>query len=73
MDEMKIKTNFLKGIIKAFLKKNIKKSINCDVDIDFGDISLKQGDGTVSLEITNVKVETRSNEILTLLKGSGVI
>lgn len=73
MDEMIIKTNFLKGIIKSIVKKQIKKAINCDIDIDFGDMFFKQSDGSTSLEITNIKIGTRSNDILKLLKDLGVL
>lgn len=73
MDEMKIKSKFLKGIITSVLKKQMKKKSMIDADIELGDISFKQEEGVITIELNSIKLKTRSCEISNLLKGIGVI
>lgn len=73
MDEMKIKSKFLKGIITSVLKKQMKKKSMIDADIELGDISFKQEEGVITIELNSIKLKTHSCEISNLLKGIGVI
>lgn len=52
MDELKIKSNFLKGIIKKILIKNLKKHIGDYVtDMSLNDMEITIDDGKVKIHI----------------------
>lgn len=47
MDEMKIKSKFLTGIISKLLGRKLKKKLGCDIDIRLNEIGLTCDDGKV--------------------------
>lgn len=72
MDEMKITSPFLTGIISKVIKKTIRKKSGYDIDIQIESFNVKfdnDGNATVHLSADgNLKKE----ELLNILKGVGM-
>lgn len=70
MDEMKIKTPFMRAFIAGLIEKTIKSKFGYDVDIKFDNIALESDDESalmnlqLSVEMTNESLkELRKNVI----------
>lgn len=51
MDEMKIKSHFLRGIFSKVITKKIKKKYGYDVNIDINDIDVVLTEGKIQLHV----------------------
>jgi hypothetical protein len=67
MDELMIRSKFVKGIISTLIRKKIKENLGMDASIDLQDISLVIKDGKAKLDI-GCTIETDQMNILSLLK-----
>lgn len=71
MDELKIRTPLVKALISRILKKAIKKSLGCEVNIFLHDLSVTVKDG-----VADVRVEARGEievqELSRALKTAGL-
>lgn len=54
MDEMKLSTKLMKGLIANLIKKALKKKLGCDVKLDLNDIY-------ITYDETNAKVHLDLN------------
>ena len=52
MDEMKIESKFLKGIISRWLAKQIKKKFGCEAWVALGDFKVEMDESTAKVHIT---------------------
>ena len=67
MDELMIRSKFVKGIISSLIRKKVKESLGFDCEIELQDISLVIKDGKAKLDF-GCSLETDQMNILTLLK-----
>lgn len=71
MDEMRITSAFLTGIISRVIKKTIKKKSGYDIDIQIKEFNVIFDDGNAAVHLEadgNLKKE----ELLNILKGAGI-
>ena len=71
MDEMKIKSGFMTGIIAKLVKKMIKKHLGCDMDISIQELTLLSNDEKAHIHIDIDGIMTRE-ELKKLLKEVGL-
>lgn len=64
MDEMKISTKFMKGLVAKALKKVIKNKFGIDVDILLNDLYISNGDEKAVVHL-NVRAEMPSESLAT--------
>lgn len=67
MDEMNIRSKFLKGILSAIIKKNIKANMGFDADVDLRDVTITIKDGRLRLD-GGCTIETDQMNLLSILK-----
>lgn len=56
------------GIIASFLKRFIKKKINCNMDLNFDEICIDEEDGKISLHV-DINAELSKDELIKLLQS----
>ena len=72
MDEMKISSGFLTGILSKIVKKTIKKKFGRDIDVKLNELKVNfnnEGKATVHL---SADASLEKNELLNILKGVGL-
>lgn len=64
MDEMKIKTLWLRGLIKRIVNKNLKKRYGIDLNLDIRDLEISSNviDKTVTLS-TSIDISIPTSDI----------
>lgn len=72
MDELKVRSQFLKGIIQTIIKKAIKKSLGIDIQLMLGDFSVGIKDGKI-LATVDAAIEAKTDDISKVLKDMEVI
>lgn len=66
-DEMKVRSEFLKGILSSLVTKALKKKLGQEIKVGVGDVTVKIGEtAQVHLE---VDAEMPKNELKKLLMG----
>ena len=71
MDEMKIKSGLMTGIVSKLIKRSIKKHLGCEMDITIQDLSLLSNDEKTHIHISVDGMMTK-DEIKKLLKEIGL-
>lgn len=74
MDEMKIVTPLLKGIIARIVRKLVKDKLSLDVNLQIHDISVKHEEqsGQFTFEV-NVGGSLRANQLKEFLEANDII
>ena len=70
MDEMKIRTTFMKKLIASIVKKALFKKSGCEIDIQLDDISITF-DGDKAIAHISANAEMNKNELTKLIKKTG--
>lgn len=70
MDEMKIVSNFTRGIISKILKKVIKKKTGYNMDIQLNSITTTVSDGETHVHL-DMDAELDKEELMKILKSIG--
>ena len=68
MDEMKIKSAFMTGLISKVLKKMLKRKLGVDIDICLNEVSVSVVDGKTHAHI-DADCELQKEQLLKLIKG----
>ena len=71
MDEMRISTKLMKGLIAKILKTMIKKKVGYDVDICLHDLVITN-DGNKACIHLNIDAELTKEELAKILKAMGL-
>ena len=71
MDEMKISTRLMKGLIAKIVKTMIKKKVGYDVDIRLNDLIITNDDDKAHVHL-NVDAELNKDELAKILKATGL-
>ena len=71
MDEMKISTRLMKGLIAKIVKTMIKKKVGYDVDIRLNDLVITNDDNKAHVHL-NVDAELDKDELAKILKATGL-
>lgn len=71
MDEMKISTRLMKGLIAKIVKTMIKKKVGYDVDIRLNDLVITNEDDKAHVHL-NVDAELNKDELAKILKATGL-
>ena len=71
MDELKIKTDFMKGIIAKIIAKKMRKKFGCDVNIRINDLQFQADNGKIVLH-TSVDGEMTNENFMKLIKNVGL-
>lgn len=68
MDEMKIKSAFMTGLISKVLKKMLKRKLGVDIDICLNEVVVSVVDGKTHAHI-DADCELQKEQLLKLMKG----
>lgn len=71
MDELKIRTPLVKALISRILKKTLKKSLGCDIDILLNNLSISIKDGKAHICIS-AEGDVSVNDISCILKKADI-
>ena len=71
MDEMRIVSNFTRGIISKALKMVVHKKTGYNVDIQLNEITTTINDGKTHLHL-DVDAELEKDELIKILKSIGL-
>jgi N-methylhydantoinase B/oxoprolinase/acetone carboxylase alpha subunit len=71
MDEMKISTRLMKGLIAKIVKTMIKKKVGYDVDIRLNDLVITNDNDKAHVHL-NVDAELNKDELAKILKATGL-
>jgi hypothetical protein len=71
MDEMKIVSNFTRGIVSKILKKVIKKKTGYNMDIQLNSITTTISDGKTHVHL-DMDAELDKEELMKILKSIGL-
>jgi hypothetical protein len=71
MDEMKISTRLMKGLIAKIVKTMIKKKVGYDVDIRLNDLVITNDNDKAHVHL-NVDAEMNKDELAKILKATGL-
>lgn len=71
MDEMKISTRLMKGLIAKIVKTMIKKKVGYDVDIRLNDLVITNDNNKAHVHL-NVDAELDKDELAKILKATGL-
>lgn len=72
MDEMKIQSKLLRGIISQIISKNVKKKIGSDCDISINEFSFVN-DGNKTMIKLNIVAGIETSKIPEILNKLGVM
>ena len=72
MDEMKVQSKLLRGIISKIISKNVKKKIGSDCDISINELSFVN-DGNKTMVKLNIEAGIEASRIPEILNKLGVI
>ena len=72
MDEMKVQSKLLRGIISKIISKNVKKKIGSDCDISINELSFVN-DGNKTMVKLNIEAGIETSRIPEILNKLGVI
>lgn len=67
MDELRIKTNFMKGMICRLIRFTVKKSLGCDVDIDLKDLNVVSDGDKIHIQL-NAEAVVEADDVERILK-----
>lgn len=67
MDELRIKTNFMKGMICRLIRFTVKKSLDCDVDLDLKDLNVVSDGEQIHIQL-NAEAVLKAEDVKKLLK-----
>ena len=67
MDEMKIKSFWMRGVISNEIRKLLKKKFGCDIDIHLNDLEVSVIDGNLQAHL-DTYLEIEKQELTKLLK-----
>lgn len=68
MDEMKIKSTFITGIISKLIRKVVKKKVGCDVNIHINELTADTNDNGKTHIHLDIDAEMDKEELMKLLK-----
>lgn len=71
MDEMKISTRLMKGLIAKIVKTMIKKKVGYEVDIRLNDLVITNDNDKAHVHL-NVDAEMNKDELAKILKATGL-
>lgn len=71
MDEMKIVSNFTKGIISKILKTVIRKKFGYNIDVELNGITAMVNDGNMNIHL-DVDAKMEKEELMKILKNIGL-
>ncbi len=71
MDELKLSSKFMKGVISKIVKAMIKKNFGCDVNVSIEDFGITFADGKAHVHL-NADAEMNGNEITKFLTTMGI-
>jgi N-methylhydantoinase B/oxoprolinase/acetone carboxylase alpha subunit len=71
MNEMKISTRLMKGLIAKIVKTMIKKKVGYDVDIRLNDLVITNDNDKAHVHL-NVDAEMNKDELAKILKATGL-
>nr|DAF99902.1 MAG TPA: hypothetical protein [Siphoviridae sp. ctJT77] len=72
MDEMKVQSKLLRGIISKIISKSVKKKIGLDCDVSINEFSLVN-DGSKTMVKLNIGVGIETSKIPEILNKLGVM
>ena len=73
MDELKIESNFMKGVINKIVGKILKKKLSSQTaNFTAKEVDIRRANGATFVHLS-VVVELSDNDIMTLLKGASLI
>ena len=67
MDELRISTKFMRGIVSKLLSKMLYKKLGYKIDIQLNDINVKVDEGVTRIHL-NADAEMENNEFKKFLK-----
>lgn len=67
MDELRIKTNFMKGMICRLIRFTVKKSLGCDVDLDLKDLNVVSDGDKIHIQL-NAEAVVEADDVEKILK-----
>lgn len=67
MDEMKIRSKFIKAAISKYIKKAIKKKIGCELEVELGDIIFTMDDKKANIDLS-VHAEANKEEVKKIIE-----
>ena len=71
MDELKLQTKFMRGIVAKLISKAISKKFGCDISIQINELELENKDGKVHIH-ANLCGEAKTDDITTIVKSIGL-
>ncbi len=71
MDEMKIRSKFMKNLIGKLVKRAVKKKVGYEIDIQLNELAATVTDGTAHLHL-NVDAELNKDEFTKILGNIGL-
>lgn len=71
MDELKLQTKFMRGIVAKLISKAISKKFGCDISIQINELELENKDGKVHIH-ANLSGEAKTDDIATIVKSIGL-
>ena len=66
MDEMKIRSKFIKAAISKYIKKAIKKKLGCELEVELGDITFLMDDNKAHIDLS-VHAEANRDDVKKIL------
>ena len=72
MDEMKVQSKILRGIISKIISKNVKKEIGSDCDISINEFSFVNNGNKIMVKL-NIEAGIETSRIPEILNKLGVI
>lgn len=67
-DEVKITSKILKNFFSKLVKSLLRKNLGSDIDVQFGDIFITNGDEKAHVELS-ISADIDSNELIKLLEN----
>lgn len=71
MDELRISTRLMRGIVSKLVSKAVSKKFGYDIVIQMNEIEVKNEDGKVRIH-ANVDAECNSDEFVKIVKSIGL-
>lgn len=72
MDEMKIQSKFLTGLISKIITKNVKKQLGTDCNVSINEITFKN-DGSKTTVKLNIEAGIETSKIPEILNKLGIM
>lgn len=68
MDEMKIQSALMTGLVSTLIRKTLRKKLGYDIDIQINNVKVSVSDGKASIHM-DADAEIETNELMRIAKN----